>query len=65
MVRELLKNSKVDPSANDNQAIGIASQHGHVKIVKLLLEDKRVDPSDNKNYAIRIANQMGHKKVLS
>ncbi len=46
---------KVDPSANENWAICVASELGYSKIVKLLLKDKRVNPADNSNYAIRFA----------
>lgn len=55
MVELLLKNEKVDPSYNNNEAICEASAKGHIDIVKLLLQNVRVDPSYNNNEAIREA----------
>ena len=43
VVRELLKDSRVDPSARDNQAIQLASKNGHSEIIQELLKDKRVE----------------------
>ena len=40
----LLEDPRVDPSANNNEAIGIASAYGHLAIVNRLLADPRVDP---------------------
>jgi hypothetical protein len=28
----------------------MASEKGHIEVVKVLLQDSRVDPSDNNNY---------------
>jgi hypothetical protein len=42
VVKRLLNDSRVDPSANDNYAIGCASNNRHGEIVKLLLNDRRV-----------------------
>ena len=47
-----------------NQIFQIASNNGHLDIVKLLLNDSRVDPSDRNNYAIRIASQYGHTEIV-
>ena len=63
-VKELLKDSEVDPGADDNQAIGKASQNGHVEVVRLLLDDVRVDPEANVNYAIGYAALNGHVEVV-
>src|SRR5579871_2143184 len=41
-VRFLLRDNRVDPSAQDNFAIRWSSDNGHAKVVKLLLEDSRV-----------------------
>ena len=62
----LLRDSRatVDPSANDNYAIRLASQNGHVETVKLLLEDNRVDPSANNNYSIKEASRNGHMEIV-
>ena len=48
----LLKDSRVDPAANNNEAIRYANSNGHVEVVKLLLKDSRVDPAARNNAAI-------------
>ena len=63
-VNLLLKDERVDPSADNNYAIKEASYWGYVEIVKLLLKDKRVDPSAEDNYAIRVASKEGHAEVV-
>lgn len=64
IVELLLKNPRVDPSANDNLAIHVASQNGHSEVVELLLQDPRVDPAARDNFAIRVASQYGHYEVV-
>jgi len=64
IVKKLLQNEHVDPSAHNNYAIQWASENGHIKIVEELLKDKRVDPSVNTNYAIRLAKQNGHEDIV-
>ena len=49
----LLNDPRVDPSADNNDAICCASDNGQVEVVKLLLNDPRIDPSDDNNRAIR------------
>ena len=49
VVKLLLTDKRVNPSANNNFAIRWASRNGHTKVVKLLLADERVDPSANDN----------------
>ena len=56
---DLLLNSGVDPSAENNNAILAASWNGHVAVVERLLQD----PSAENNYAIRIASRNGHTAV--
>ena len=46
VVQELLKDKRVDPSANNNYAIRWASEKGHLEVVQELLKDNRVDPSE-------------------
>jgi hypothetical protein len=60
MVEMLLQDSRVDPSAEDNQALIAACEGRNVEVVKLLLGDPRVDPSD----AIRFAIADGHLEVV-
>jgi hypothetical protein len=45
VVRELLRDSRVDPSALQNYAIKQAAYYGRAEVVKELLKDSRVDPS--------------------
>jgi ankyrin repeat protein len=54
----------VDPSADNNWAIRLASCNGHVEVVRLLLNDNRVNPSELDNYAIRWASHNGHVEVV-
>ena len=54
----------VDPSAEYQLAIRMASEHGHVAMVNLLLCDARVDPSANGQHAIRCASKNGHVAVV-
>ncbi len=53
-----------DPSQEYNYAIRLASNNGHIEVVKLLLQDERVDPSDFNNYAIKKASENGHTEVV-
>ena len=63
-VKLLLRDQRVDPSDNENEAIIEASMYGHWKVVKLLLQDTRVDPSDSQNNAIIEASRNGHLEVV-
>ena len=64
VVKLLVEESRVDPTANNNYAIGWASEQGHTGVVQILLENKRVDPSANENYAIIRATENGHRAVV-
>jgi len=64
VVRLLLKDPRVDPSALDNYAIRLAGANGHVDVVRLLLKDPRVDPSAKHNYAIYWASERGYVDVV-
>jgi len=57
VVKMLLADPRVDPSAGDNFAISMASARGRTDVVKVLLADPRVDPSAHNNYAIRLASE--------
>ena len=61
-VQKLLRDNRVNPSANDNNAIRWASK-GHSGVVKELLKES-VDPSANHDYAIRYASNYRHLKVV-
>jgi len=54
----------VEPSAENNYTIRIASERGYPELVELLLQDPRVDPSDRDNEAIRIASERGHPNIV-
>ncbi len=43
----------VDPRAQDNYVIRLASENGHMDVVDRLLQDERVGPTAVDNYAIR------------
>jgi hypothetical protein len=52
VVERLLADPRVDPAANDNYAIRLASQNGHATVVDVLLADPRVDPAVDDNKTI-------------
>jgi hypothetical protein len=52
VVELLLKDPRVDPTAERNYAVRWASARGHDKVVKLLLADSRVDPTVLDNFAV-------------
>ena len=69
---------RVNPAADENNAIRWASQNGHLEVVKILLQDPRVDPGIFQNWLlydkigrgakdnnpIRVASQMGHLEIV-
>ena len=63
IVQNLLKEPNVDPTAR-NQAIIMASAHGHVDLVRLLLKDPRVDPAALRNLAISRASSSARVEVV-
>jgi ankyrin repeat protein len=63
LVKKILK-SGVDPSANYNEAIGLAAEHGRTEIVRLLLGDSRVNPGAQENWAIQVAAAHGHTEIV-
>ena len=60
----LLQDSRIDPSAQNNNFIILASKYGHLEIVKLLLQDFRVDPSAQNNKAIKKACKNNHFEIV-
>jgi hypothetical protein len=60
----LVKDLRINPSADNNNAIKWAIESGHTEIVKSLLNDPRVDPSAKDNDAIREASQNGHTEIV-
>jgi hypothetical protein len=55
VVKALLKDERIDPSANENHALEQACMGMSTEIVKLLLEDKRVNPNDSLAFKIACA----------
>ena len=64
VVKILLADPRVNPAAQNNDAIRLASQYGHTDIVKILLSDPRVNPNADNNYAIGLASENGHTDVV-
>lgn len=60
----LLKDSRVDPSAVNNEAICTASRHNYVEIVKLLLVDSRVNKHVNNDYCLKIAIKENYVELI-
>jgi hypothetical protein len=63
VVDRLLADSRVDPSAKNNEAIIMASRLGRSATVNSLLADLRVDPTAKNNEAIQWASHIGHHAV--
>ena len=64
LVKMLLEDKRVNPAANDNFAIRLASRNGYTEVVKVLLADLRVDPCFADNHAIRWASKNGHTEIF-
>ena len=64
IVDRLLRDDRVDPTANHNAAIGLAAERGHLAVVESLLQDTRVDPTAVDNYALRHAVTFGQVAVV-
>jgi hypothetical protein len=57
IVKYLIGNINVDPSAQQDMPLMVAIDNGKVEIVKILLNDPRINPSNNNNMAITLASQ--------
>jgi Ankyrin repeats (3 copies) len=64
IVRMLLADPRVDPSALNQYAFRSASQYGHIDIVRLLLADPRVDPSVGSQSVFLWACEKGHIEIV-
>lgn len=60
-----MKENKVEPSVDDNYAIGASAQNGHTEVVKLLLADHRVNPNGRDNFAITASYKNGHIEIVN
>lgn len=63
IVAILLKDKRVDPTAQLNCAIGVASEYGYLDVVEILLNHPSVNPSDNDNYAILHSIKNRHHNI--
>ena len=59
VVRVLLRDKRVDPTAEDNFCLQIACSKGYSRLLELLLRDKRCDPSKSNSIALWIAAESG------
>lgn len=64
VVRELLTDERVDPTAFGDFALNVAASCGFSEIVEMLAADDRVDPSVSVVRALRFACEGGHLRVV-
>lgn len=60
---KILKDSKLDPSFDDNIIIDVSSRLNYIELVELLLMDERVDPTDHDNYPLRTSFKYGNYEI--
>jgi len=71
LVKKLINDPRIDPSADFNRPVKVASQFGNIEMVEILLKDKRVDAStedvsnNNDNFAIKSAAENGHNEIVA
>ena len=64
---DCVESGNIDPSANNNYAIGWAAENGQLELVKYLMSLPKsygIDPSAGNNGAIRWAAENGHLDVV-
>jgi hypothetical protein len=64
LLKLLLTDERIDPSADDQYPIRFACKNGHTEIVKLLLADQRVDPSSQDQIALCVACDNGYLEIV-
>ncbi|PRP82929.1 putative ankyrin [Planoprotostelium fungivorum] len=64
VVRVLLNDKRIDPTAYDQWPINIAASKGHTEVVRLLLSDSRVNPSCEEHIALLSAVRGGHPEIV-
>lgn len=64
MVKNLLKDKRINPGDRRNEPISTASKNGNIEIVKLLLNDHRVNPSDFDSFSLIWACENGHIEIV-
>ncbi|KAI8610601.1 ankyrin repeat-containing domain protein [Chytriomyces sp. MP71] len=60
----LLADPRVDPREDDDFAIKVSAQNGHVECLRVLLHDGRSDPAADEQFAVKFAAQHGHAECL-
>jgi hypothetical protein len=60
----LLKEVRVDPTAQENAALKAACSNGHELVIALLLKDGRVNPSFKDNEPVKLALEKGHDEIV-
>lgn len=58
------KNVAFNPSCDNNEALKVAIENNHVKMVELILKDKRLEPSLQHNYPLRLARSLNRTKIV-
>jgi hypothetical protein len=64
LLKILLSDPRVDPSADNQHLIRLACRKGRVEVVKVLLADQRVDPLADNQSSIYDASERGHADVV-
>jgi len=65
VVRELLRDVRIDPALDTQKALVRACAEGQDRVVERLLADERVDPCADDHLAIHMASQNGHADVVA
>jgi hypothetical protein len=63
-VERIIHIKSMDPAAADNEAIKLASMHGHLPVVNFLLKYPKVNPSAQNNLAVWYAAYHGYYDVV-
>jgi hypothetical protein len=64
IVKLLVTDPSVDPSARRNHFLDIASKEGNAEIIQILLSDPRVNPADHHNIALANAVEKNHLEAV-
>ena len=65
VVYSILKEDRVDPSIQDNQALISACKYHNIKILRMLLRDTRVDPTARGGLALALATGRGYSRTVA
>jgi ankyrin repeat protein len=64
LIKELLTDPRIDPSANDQKAIIEACENGDLNLLKVLLDDNRVSPATSNQLPIKRACKQGNLDMV-